>query len=225
MTYTNTWAESQPAQVNAANTLGTSDRTIKQDFRERLNSLLGVAISTALADPIVASTSSIATLRAELTAINALLPLVAGGAQHTTIHASAFQKASASANAYDPTQDPVAVLNAAPIIIIAPLLLPLGSVLTNISAFVHTSGANQCTFTMTLYKKTLTAVSTTGTIDATVTKSSGWSTDTMVTLPFTADLDETFASNVAYAIRIAITANGDTMYFHGVDVSWVTAAF
>lgn len=75
MAYTNAWNETTPLGTADANTIDDIFRSSKVDLRERLNSILGVAIGTALADPVVASGSSLATLRSELTTIqgNALL--------------------------------------------------------------------------------------------------------------------------------------------------------
>ena len=67
MAYTNSWNESAPAGSDAANTIDDLMRQSKLDLRERINSLIGVATSISLADPVVASSSSLAPLRSQLT--------------------------------------------------------------------------------------------------------------------------------------------------------------
>lgn len=60
MAYTNTWSETAPLGTADANTIDDLFRALKVDVRERINSLLGVAIATALADPVTPVTASLA---------------------------------------------------------------------------------------------------------------------------------------------------------------------
>lgn len=55
MTYTNTWNESVPVGGAPANTVDDNFRQLKTDVRERINTLIGSAIATPLADPVIAA--------------------------------------------------------------------------------------------------------------------------------------------------------------------------
>lgn len=53
MAYTNIWNESVPVGGDAANTADDWFRQEKLDLRERLNSIMGYSIGTALTDPVI----------------------------------------------------------------------------------------------------------------------------------------------------------------------------
>lgn len=67
MAYTDVWNEGLPLGSANANTIDDIIRTLKLDWRERLNSVLGVAIGTPLADPVTPAGTDLVTLRSELT--------------------------------------------------------------------------------------------------------------------------------------------------------------
>lgn len=74
MAYTNSWDESLPLGSAAANTVDDVLRQEKLDLRERINSLMGVAIGTAFSDPIIAPPNDMASMRAEITALEGGTP-------------------------------------------------------------------------------------------------------------------------------------------------------
>lgn len=53
MTYTNTWNESVPTGGAPANTIDDVVRALELNIRERLNSIMGYAITTPLTDPVI----------------------------------------------------------------------------------------------------------------------------------------------------------------------------
>lgn len=63
MPYTNAWNETTPLGSASANTIDDLMRQSKLDLRERINSLIGVAIGTALADPVVAAGTDLTSLK------------------------------------------------------------------------------------------------------------------------------------------------------------------
>lgn len=63
MPYTNTWNENIPVGGDAANTADDWLRQEKLDMRERINSIIGVAVGTAFSDPIVPSTVGLQVVR------------------------------------------------------------------------------------------------------------------------------------------------------------------
>lgn len=63
MAYTNIWNESVPVGGEAANTVDDYLRQEKLDWRERLNSIIGVPIGTVLSDPVVAATVGLQVVR------------------------------------------------------------------------------------------------------------------------------------------------------------------
>lgn len=53
MPYTRVWSITTPADVDASLTLGQAVRNLRDDLEERLNTILGKPIATALADPVI----------------------------------------------------------------------------------------------------------------------------------------------------------------------------
>lgn len=62
MSYTDTWNEGVPSGGSPANTADDQIRALKLDFRERINSLMGVAIGTAFSDPIIATSGDLSNI-------------------------------------------------------------------------------------------------------------------------------------------------------------------
>lgn len=91
MAYTNTWSVAAPTDPSPANAIASYDRQTRLNVQERLNSIIGVAIGTALADPIIPVTQSMLIYRTELDLLNPLLPLNAILNQEFYIHGSAGQ--------------------------------------------------------------------------------------------------------------------------------------
>ncbi len=54
MAYTRAWDLAAPANANPAANLGLYIRNFKDDIEERINTILGLPIDTAFADPVVA---------------------------------------------------------------------------------------------------------------------------------------------------------------------------
>jgi len=72
MAYTRTWDEAAPSGLSSPALIDNFMREGKVDLRERFNDIIGVAIVTALADPIVASNLTLTNLRADLTTAKAV---------------------------------------------------------------------------------------------------------------------------------------------------------
>lgn len=53
MPYTRVWDEADPQDIDPALTLGDIIRDLKVDWRERINTILGLAQGTAFADPVI----------------------------------------------------------------------------------------------------------------------------------------------------------------------------
>lgn len=90
MGYSNTWSTTSPTESSAANTIALFDRQTRLNVQERINSIIGVPIGTAFADPIVDTPHSLNQLRTDVDAQVALTaPLFAVVNQEMYIHGSA----------------------------------------------------------------------------------------------------------------------------------------
>lgn len=151
MPYTNIWNENAPPGSTDPRLIDNIFRGMKVDWRERLNSIIGVAIDTPLTDPVVAGALSLTTLANASTAHAGTIGSVAGRsiilpwygvrkaeAGTITIHRNYYRVTGASASGG---------------LLIAVPGLRLGNVITGVSVAVVKNSTNH-TLTMNFYEYT-----------------------------------------------------------------------
>lgn len=144
MAYTDIWNESAPAGSAAANTVDDQIRQLKLDLRERINTILGVAIGTAFADPLIASGYDLTTLGplAVSQTFTIYLPWSLGAAQGAqTSPNPAYLMSGHTPTAGDGIQyNGVDALNW-----IVPVVLPVGVTITTLTACWYSTGTQSPT--------------------------------------------------------------------------------
>ncbi|CAB4164998.1 hypothetical protein UFOVP1537_43 [uncultured Caudovirales phage] len=154
MAYTHTWDETAPANSQAANQLGANIRNLKEDTRERINSLIGVAVGTAFSDPVVASDSSLATLRSELTTVQGAIAALPSLATQTykrsySYHGSSvYQLTSGGSypqlfminNIGNQYISKSAEANAGQVLVYTRIDIPVGAVITEVREYWYSTG-------------------------------------------------------------------------------------
>lgn len=225
MARTNAWSDTQPADANPANTLGQSDRTLRVDVREAFQQLIGNTLGDALQDPIVPSGRTINELYAAIGAIDGIL-LEFGVSKSISVLSGAFQGQDGSGNPYVPLVTvPASVVGGGTPSVLNLSFgfnLPVGSILTGVDFCTHSDGNTNSSFTYSIYKKTLNAVSTSNTTVASATKSNTWVANNMYTLSHSA-LGESVTAGVGYGLNVILTpANTDRLYFHGALITYTT---
>jgi hypothetical protein len=134
MAYTDTWNENTPLGSDPANTADDNFRSLKLDIRERLNSIIGAPIGTALADPVVASTSALSNIPnlTPLVAVQTFKRLVAGAEVVNSTEYSTYNTATRSSGELTLT-----ISGTPGYRLIWPIDIPVGCTITDVSFLAY----------------------------------------------------------------------------------------
>lgn len=215
MARTYVWNESQPdGSVDDISTIDNSVRKLKVEIRELINQLIGVAEATALADPVVAATDDIASLRSELTTAQADIDAIEVQNATKTI----IQMISLTTAAWDP--DSVVTASGTYVQMTSGsvngnvhLPIPVGAVLTDLRVAFDLGGSTT-TVELRLYKQAFNAAAVQQ--DATVTTS-----DTDIVAAANITIEEGFAY---FLNLIATHAGAGTVSFYCVKATYTSAS-
>lgn len=223
MPYVRTWDENAPAGTQDASLIDDDFRNLKVDLRERLNTVLGVAIGTALADPLIAVASSLTTLRSHLTAVEG------GVAGDNLLWAVQTKKlfipwadafiAVAASTVPNPGR------TAAGITITEAthtrgdfywaIILPVGVTIT--ACGININGSGNTTTVYDLYKRAKTATSLTSIAAYSATDATGIRTSSP------AGFSEVTVTDTYYSIQASITPQaGNTTIVYGIEITYTT---
>lgn len=164
------------------------------------------------------------TVRGLLTASGGLS--VAGQLTSLVIPAQAFQLDSSTVLTTKPSASggyQVGAPGASLLSLIAPLVLPTGAIIKNITFYGYTDITATASIIMTLWSVTLT--SSPALVD-TVSKVDSWTGLTRYAVPFAVDINDTVDTGVGYVIKINMTsavAGLSILVFNGVKVDYTTA--
>lgn len=227
MSYSNAWNEATPAGSAAANTIDDNLRQIKLDLRERVNSMIGAAIGTALADPVVPAGTDLTSLKSvndtqstNITTLQGLtgsqnlslwLPWNVGFVEDLVVtfgSGTVSTKYSTAGGLYyggilDANQPYISPLDFA-------LELPVGVTITGVIGYFNRPSSSTANGTLTLYS--LSNTGTRGAI-ASVSGSTGSTGTFNVSL---GTLSTTTVVDVGYFVRVTFTqqsAIADPQFF------------
>lgn len=215
MAYTRTWDEAAPSGLSSPALIDNFMREGKVDLRERFNDIIGVALITPLADPIVASNLTLTNLRADMTT-GKLVTLVAGQLSLPWFgHSFTEVGVTKTRNKYN-----VAGASGTGNLIIPVTELPVGAIITKVGMLVDYNSASH-TLTMNFYEMNNAGGDTTTTNIATpgLSASPQWVDSGTVSITVVADRRFNFEA----ILNNNNLATGTNLAVYGVRVFYTTA--